>query len=77
MYSEDASVAEAVAAELGVRHSPDGIVAAGMPVGDEDFVASHMEAKADHSTDGRATNLGWKSTRVGRAGLEGRVMGSE
>lgn len=45
-YCRQRGPAQAVAATLGVRHAAQGIVVAGTPLGDDDFVGGHAATKA-------------------------------
>ena len=47
LYGGNAAEAAALAEELGVQHSPDGIVCYGTPVGTPAFVAEQLSARAD------------------------------
>jgi hypothetical protein len=49
VYSVDAGAAAAVASQLGVRHAPDGLLAAGTPVGTPTFQADHADRCAAHT----------------------------
>jgi hypothetical protein len=47
VYSEDAAAAASVAAALGMHHAPDGLLAAGSPVGTTAFEAASAATCAD------------------------------
>ncbi len=47
VWSRDGDAAARVATSLGVRHSPDGVVCCGCPIGTPEFVAQYVQAKAD------------------------------
>jgi hypothetical protein len=46
-YSRNAQAAAEVAADLGIKHHPDGFMAAGTPIGSDAYVKHHVDAKAD------------------------------
>jgi hypothetical protein len=48
VYSVDASAAASVASQLGGRHAPDGLLAAGTPVGIPTFQADRCATRACH-----------------------------
>jgi hypothetical protein len=47
MYSEDTAAAASVAAALGMHHAPEGLLAAGTPVGTTAFAAASAATCAD------------------------------
>jgi hypothetical protein len=49
VYSEDAAAAASVATTLGMHHAPDGLLAAGTPVGAAAFAAARAATCADHA----------------------------
>ena len=49
VYSEDAAAAASFANLLGVRHAPDGLLAAGTPVGTPGFQSTHADGCATHA----------------------------
>jgi hypothetical protein len=49
VYSRSVESAAQVAAELGMRHCEDGLVATGTPIGTPEFVAAHAQTKADQA----------------------------
>jgi hypothetical protein len=49
VYSEDAAAASAVANHLELQHAPEGLLAAGTPIGTPAFQSAHADACADHT----------------------------
>jgi hypothetical protein len=49
VYSPDAAAAATVAHRTGIRHAPDGLLAAGTPVGTPAFQAAHADGRASHA----------------------------
>jgi hypothetical protein len=49
VYSEDAAAASAVADHLELQHAPEGLLAAGTPIGTPAFQSARADACADHT----------------------------
>jgi hypothetical protein len=49
VYSEDASAASAIADHLELQHAPEGLLAAGTPIGTPAFQSARADACADHT----------------------------
>jgi hypothetical protein len=50
VYSEDAAAASAVADHLELQHAPEGLLAAGTPIGAPAFQSAPADACADHTS---------------------------